>query len=131
MAKFPWQLGAVAALMLIVMLIIWSTSGGDIHIGIPTIQPRPTTNEVLDCGYTGPGNRRWVDIRKQGAQNDYCRLVGNAGAQYWACALSGITDPNDQYSHKMTEDELGLPFTEAADCVLAGPKSTPVRRFGL
>lgn len=55
-----------------------------------SIKPRPA--KIIDCGY-GDRPRAWYDIQGQGAQNDYCRYVGNHPGRF-SCQLAGGTSPS-------------------------------------
>ncbi|XP_072049321.1 uncharacterized protein [Amphiura filiformis] len=54
-----------------------------------TVRPRRTYLSQLGTPYLFKG---WVDVQGQGANNDYCRIITNAGRpQYLSCALAGST----------------------------------------
>ncbi|XP_041369476.1 uncharacterized protein LOC121383473 isoform X1 [Gigantopelta aegis] len=67
-------------------------------VGVDAIDPRRTDITDLGYGYMFQG---WVDIKGQGANNDYCRVVGpsaNSPYKWLSCALSG-TQGDSQYNY--------------------------------
>ncbi|XP_072048391.1 uncharacterized protein [Amphiura filiformis] len=64
-------------------------SSGGSSGGCTTVRPRHIYLSELGTPYLFKG---WVDVQGQGANNDYCRIISNAGRpQYLSCALAGST----------------------------------------
>ncbi len=76
----------------------------------------PRQSNIRDLGYSDRP-RGWYDAQCQGADNDYCRWVGDAPNIFWSCALAGATSeytPGGIFTPETTTNTTTCPTGEHA-----------------